>query len=356
MCDTGESEWCEFAGALRASSGSVTAPPPRVQSSFPVPLTDTHKYPYSGGASDLSGGTRLEVPAQFSQVEPEKWLVALDIDGTLLGTDGSITPATLVGVQSLDRAGAHVVIATGRSIPAVAGVLEILQLRRGYVVCSNGAVTIEVRGGQAGRSNGGRSLGEGDATGGRSKLTYRVVRARIFAPAQIIRRLVQAVPGALLGVEVVGQGFRVSAPFPPGELIGLQDVVGLEALGSEPVTRVILRTPEFSAQQLRDLVSQVDFAGLQWDIGWNAWLDVTSADSGKGAALADIARSLGVARDLTVAVGDGQNDLSMIEWAGWGLAMANARPEVQGQADAILPSAAQSGVGVLVNALLSGAK
>lgn len=314
----------EFGGDLRVSGGSKTAPLPQiVAGEAPAQVVD-------------ASGDQLVVPEQLRGVDPAKLLVAFDIDGTILGRDGSMSSAVLQSLRALDAAGANVVIATGRSIPAVAGVLTLLQLRHGFVVCSNGAVVL--------RTAPGKTAGSID---------YKVVKTVTFPPAPIIDRLVEKIPDAYFGVEAVGSGFLVSEHFPAGELIGEQQVVGLQGLRQKEVTRVILRAPSLSAQDLKDIVAGLGIDTVQWDIGWTAWLDVVSEDSTKARALAELADTLGVDHAHTVAVGDGSNDVAMIDLASWGLAMKNGSQDAKSVAAAVLPPVTENGA-ALVGKLLLG--
>ncbi len=72
---------------------------------------------------------------------PRHELVALDIDGTLVGPDGMVPPDVLDAVRRARAAGAHVVLATGRTFTGTQPVAEQLGLDSGWLVCSNGAVT-----------------------------------------------------------------------------------------------------------------------------------------------------------------------------------------------------------------------
>ena len=71
---------------------------------------------------------------------------------------------------------------------------------------------------------------------------------------------------------------------------------------------------------------------------------MTALGVSKGVALAHLAASLGIAQEHTVAIGDQENDLPMIRWAGLGLAMGNASTAVREEAAAILPTVAEGGV------------
>jgi Cof subfamily protein (haloacid dehalogenase superfamily) len=64
----------------------------------------------------------------------------------------------------------------------------------------------------------------------------------------------------------------------------------------------------------------------------------------KGIALQRIARKLNVRREEVMAIGDASNDMGMLEWAGFGVAVANAYPAVREMADAIVPSNDELGV------------
>ena len=73
---------------------------------------------------------------------PGPWLVALDIDGTMVSDRGDLNPWTIKEVQRLATAGHRVTIATGRSIPMTLPVLGELGINPELVVCANGAITI----------------------------------------------------------------------------------------------------------------------------------------------------------------------------------------------------------------------
>ena len=69
-------------------------------------------------------------------------------------------------------------------------------------------------------------------------------------------------------------------------------------------------------------------------------------DKGKGLAL--VARKLGITREAVIAVGDNENDLAMVQWAGLGVAMGNASDAVKDAAAWIAPTVADDGVAAVV--------
>ena len=82
------------------------------------------------------------------------------------------------------------------------------------------------------------------------------------------------------------------------------------------------------------------------------FLEFASPEVTKGSGLGFLAEHLGFTRERTVAFGDGENDVELLEWAGFGVAVANAHPRALAVADWVCPSAAEEGVAQVVEALL----
>ena len=83
------------------------------------------------------------------------------------------------------------------------------------------------------------------------------------------------------------------------------------------------------------------------------FLEFASPDVTKASGLAFLAEHLGFTAGRTVAFGDGENDVELLEWAGFGVAVANAHPRVLAVADWVCPSAEVEGVAQVVEALLA---
>lgn len=234
--------------------------------------------------------------------------MALDIDGTIVDHDGVMPVGVRAAVRRVVAAGVPVVLATGRAWHGTQPVCDLLELPPGPSISSNGAVTV----------------------------TYpplAVVHARTFDPAEVIRRVEEFAPGTLIAVEEIGRGFRLSGPFPHGDLTGELVIEDVAQLSSRPVTRVILRDPYASDEDFLALAEHLGLHGVTYFVGWSAWLDIAPEGADKATALAAIAAELGVDRGDVLALGDGRNDLEMLRWAGRGVAMGDAPAEVQQAAD-----------------------
>jgi hydroxymethylpyrimidine pyrophosphatase-like HAD family hydrolase len=84
------------------------------------------------------------------------------------------------------------------------------------------------------------------------------------------------------------------------------------------------------------------------------YLEFTSVESDKASALAFLCERLGIRQDQSVAVGDGRNDVSMIAWAGLGVAVEGSAPEVIAAADRTIPGPGHGGIKQLADALIGG--
>ena len=254
-------------------------------------------------------------------------LVALDIDGTLAQA-GTIPDVTVAAVQEVLAKAHHVVLATGRSLVGVAPIIKRLGLRRGRVICSNGAVTAWI--------NGARLVIE-DA-----------VR---FDARPALQRANDAIPDALLATEVLGRGYLVNARFPDGTLNGRQHVVDRERdLWDAPTTRAVVHAPDVAALA-RELRWFDVTATPGSTIGPGDWLDVTPPNVSKATALEAVRRRVRVAPEHTIAVGDGHNDLPMFKWAARAVAMGHAPADVRAAAGEVCGSITEHGAADVLRSL-----
>ena len=261
-------------------------------------------------------------------------LIALDLDGTTIHHDGSMSPAVRQAVREIAAAGFHVVIATGRAILAAMPLIADLGLENGFAVCSNGAVTLQL---------------DPDEPDG-----YRILDTVTFDPAPALEMLRGSWPDAVVAVEELGVGFKVSAPFPDGELDGGVRVVPWDELSSSPATRVTFRSPTGTAEDFLALVERIGLHGVNYAVGFTAWLDINPEGVSKASALELIRRRLGVEPAHTIAVGDQRNDIEMLQWAARGVAMGNAPDEVKEAANEVTLDVDEDGLVPVLNSLLAG--
>lgn len=245
-------------------------------------------------------------------------LVALDIDGTLLHRDGTMSQDVVDRVHRVVAAGVPVVLATGRGWHATEPVFEALGLPPGHVVCSNGAMTLR-------------------------HPPTEVVRQVTFDPGPVIRSALAHRPDVRVAVEEVGRGYRLNRAFPEGDLSGQLVYESVEELSARPVTRVVVRDPEATEEEFLALAERLGLHGVSYFIGYTAWLDISPEGVDKAAALALVCEELGVAAEDVLALGDGRNDIEMLAWAGRGVALGEAPEEVKAVADHVTGPFAEGG-------------
>jgi HAD superfamily hydrolase (TIGR01484 family) len=260
-------------------------------------------------------------------------LIALDIDGTLLKwvdgggtTHEEISPAVYDAVRRALDAGAHVVLASGRSPHGMTRIADALDLHtdgdeRIWIVASNGAVVLRYP-------------------------PVEVIHEDTFDAREAVASVLEHHPAALVAVEERGVGYRVNRHFPPGELTGEMMITEIDDLVAGPVSRVIIRDPDATAEDFVALGERLGLHGTNYVVGWTAWLDLAPVGVDKASGLQHVADKLGVAAEDVLAIGDGRNDIEMLQWAGRGVAMGQAVEEVRAAADGVTSSVFEDGAAV----------
>jgi Cof subfamily protein (haloacid dehalogenase superfamily) len=86
------------------------------------------------------------------------------------------------------------------------------------------------------------------------------------------------------------------------------------------------------------------------------FLEFAHPDVSKGSGLQFVAERLGFTPATTVSCGDGENDRELLDWAGFGVAVANAHPDILRRADLVVPPVEEEGVAALLEAYLDSRK
>jgi hydroxymethylpyrimidine pyrophosphatase-like HAD family hydrolase len=182
---------------------------------------------------------------------------------------------------------------------------------------------------------------------------YEVAEAVTFDPGPAIKVLREYLPTAIYLVEGPDPEAprMVTAPFPPGEISGPYEVVAFPELATAPASRVVVRSEDHTAEEFAETAARAGLHGVNYAVGWTAWLDLAPAGVSKASALEGVRQLLGVPIEATLAVGDGRNDLEMFAWAGRSVAMGQAIEEVKAAAGELTGSVQDDGVAQLLEAL-----
>jgi Cof subfamily protein (haloacid dehalogenase superfamily) len=259
-------------------------------------------------------------------------LIATDLDGTLLRSDGSVSARSVNALRAAEDAGIVVVVATGRPPRWVHPVAEHLA-HTGMAICANGAVVVDLH-------------------------TERVLEVRPLS-REVVLKVAEAiragVPGVAFAIETTSRGFGQE----PDYHAHLDDfrnkplVAPIQELAADDVVKLLVRHEQMNPDQLLELARALagDIAELTHS-SKSALLEISAAGVTKASTLARVADDHGIAPEDVVAFGDMPNDLPMIAWAGRGYAMANAHPDVLAAAERFAPANDQDGVAQVIERLL----
>jgi HAD superfamily hydrolase (TIGR01484 family) len=263
-------------------------------------------------------------------------LIALDIDGTLIKwVDGAgqshevIPDAVREAVRRAAAAGAHIVLASGRSPDGMILVADLLGVPIDghdplWVVAANGAVVFRYP-------------------------PLEVIHEEMFDARPAVEAILREHPGVLVAVEERGVGYRVNRPFPPGELSGDMIITDVSEQLADKVSRVIIRDPDSTAEDFVELAARLGLHGTDYVVGWTAWLDLAPMGVSKASGLARVAHELGIEAADVLAIGDGRNDIEMLRWAHRGVAMGQAVEDVRAAADAVTGTVDEDGAAVEIS-------
>lgn len=258
-------------------------------------------------------------------------LVAVDVDGTLLGSDGRIGRRTLAALEAARAAGWLVVVATGRPAVYAQRVLRDLSVAT-HLVSSDGA----------------------EITTASGEVLHRVAMPMPRASA-VVRQLRRAVDGVGFSLitetdAVFESGFELLAPVPTTAGRRVRDV--LDATGAR-VFRLSAFHAALGAWGLLELLPPVlDDGTVLAHAGIDA-VNLLPSAVDKADGLARLCERMGLGASDVVAFGDQVNDLAMLRWAGLGVAMGNAVPAVTAVADEVTASNDDDGIALVLERLLA---
>lgn len=251
-------------------------------------------------------------------------LIALDLDGTLLRTDKSVSPRTLAALDACRDAGIHLAIASARGAASIAMIVPSV-LADGLWITHNGALA--VRGGTVLHSD---------------PITPETLRAVVelahrFEPPALLFAEVDGRPCTSRDVEAMwGVGFTT---------------VDFRTLGNHEVAKILVKWPDgMPHRALAEILPE----GMEAILDRDGYAHVQRRGVSKHRALELCLGTLGIPWEKVWAFGDDVTDAGMLEAAGQGIAMGNAVAAVKALADRIAQANDQDGVAIVLEEMLAG--
>ncbi|MFS0795123.1 HAD family hydrolase [Microbacterium sp. 1P10AE] len=299
-------------------------------------MTDEAALPRVG---DVDAETQHEAAAVVDDIARTapvgRMLIALDIDGTVLLEDESLSPGVVDAVRHAQDQGHEVMLATGRSWDSTHTVMGRLGIHPEYAVCSNGAIVM-------------RRIGGPDATG------YERAHVETFDPTEVLTLLGEHLGDAHFLVELP-DGQRLFTDYLDDWNLQGANRVSFAELSHQPVCRVVVVAPEKTDKDFLELVKRIGLSQVSYAIGWTAWLDIAPQGVNKSTALELVRDWLGIPPENVLVMGDGRNDIEMMQWAvshgGRAIAMRQGPPEVHEAAGEVGLSVSEGGVAAVLRDL-----
>jgi Cof subfamily protein (haloacid dehalogenase superfamily) len=258
--------------------------------------------------------------------------VAMDLDGTVL--DETFTPSarTAAAIAAAEAAGIACLIATGRMFVSARRIAAQLGIRR-PLVCYQGALVADPVSGEV--------------------LVHRPIEA------PLAREILRAMPteharhsNLYIDDELyVWEENEATLRYSQVSGVEMHIVGPLADWIERPTTKIVTVGRPDDMDVLRDKLQPLFGSRAFIAKSLPYFLEFAAPGVSKASGLALLADLLGFSAEQAVAVGDAENDREMLDWAGCGLAVANASDLLKGEADAVIPSVHDDGVAQLLEAL-----
>jgi len=269
--------------------------------------------------------TRSAVGKPWAAGNPR--VVATDLDGTIVRTDGTISRRTRTALSAAEAAGAMVVIVTGRPPRWLHGIADETG-HRGVSICANGALVYDLH-------------------------TEQVVASyplSVDIAREVIDALRAGIPGIGFAVETVTDGFGYEPAYRPRWPTEGARTGEVSELLSGPLAKLLARHDDLDSDALLAAAREVVGAEVveMTHSSDDGLLEISAVGVSKATTLAALCAEHGLSAGETVAFGDMPNDLPMLAWAGHSVAVANAHPEVLAVVDEVTATNDEDGVAAVL--------
>jgi Cof subfamily protein (haloacid dehalogenase superfamily) len=251
-------------------------------------------------------------------------VVATDLDGTIVRSDGTISARTKAALGAAIDAGALIVIATGRPPRWLSGVAAATG-HHGLAICANGAIVYDLA-------------------------AEQVVDSRPLDPVvvrDVLAQLRAMIPNVYFAVERVDGVFIHEPDYHPRWIPEAETVIDdLDAYLTEPIAKVLARCEGVGSDELlrRALPAVNTSMASLTHSSIDGLLEISAVGVTKATTLAILLADRSLTASDVLAFGDMPNDLDMLAWAGHGVAVANAHPDVLAVVDEVTASNDDDGV------------
>lgn len=253
-------------------------------------------------------------------------LVAIDLDETLLLPDRTISPRAKHAIQAVRQLGSEVVLATGRMFCAAEPYAKELGLT-GPLIAYQGALL--------------KAVGD------------RNIWRHLYIPAEELVELLQWLESKPVHINLyiddelyVERMNSTAERYAKYSRVAVKEAGRLSSLPLQAATKVVAIGEPDLLSELLPQAQETFGSSLAVNRSYPHFLEFGHRQATKSQALAWLGQKLGIEPAAMLAIGDGENDLDMIEFAGIGVAMGNAPPAIKAAADFVTASNTADGVAI----------
>ncbi|HPR81935.1 MAG TPA: sugar-phosphatase [Enterococcus sp.] len=256
-------------------------------------------------------------------------LIAIDIDGTLLNSHHQLTNEVHTALKQAEAQGVKIVLCTGRPLTGVESLLEELDLFSGndYVITYNGSLV---------QSTHDKEIVSKFGLSHDDYLEIELLARKLGVHLHTETEDTMYTSNRDISPYTIHEAFLVNMPLKyrtPEEMTEELSIIKMMMIDEPALLDEIIPLIPESFMEKYTVVKSTPF-----------FLEILNKEVHKGAALERLATHLGLDRSEVMALGDNENDVTMIEYAGLGIAMANATENIKNVADAITTSNDEHGV------------
>ena len=251
-------------------------------------------------------------------------LIAVDLDGTLLNSQKKISDVSLEAIRNFVCSGGRFVVSTGRPIQGIYKFKDLDEFH-GLAIIYNGAMVVDTSNGEIIFS---QLMDKSESEAIIKKACKMDISFCIWADNQLY-------------CNRINEHVRYYQSFSDVEPIVLSDFSELVRNG---ITKILMVDTPDKIKCYTEAFSNMEYANTTFCNSMPEFLECFNSKVSKGIALSKIIDICGVKREETAAFGDAPNDISMIEYAGMGVAMGNASDIVKDAADYITDTNDNDGV------------
>lgn len=260
-------------------------------------------------------------------------MIASDIDGTLLRDDGTMSDRTVAALAAAEDGGIVVVLCTGRPPRWMKPIADATG-HHGLAVCSNGALLYDLH----------------------TETVIEEFPIDAEVGGRLARALKAALPEAQIAVERASGMLHEPTYVPIAPPSRWQREAAFDELLLEPMVKLIAKHPGMTSTELHaaahEAVAELaDLAETTYSSG--SIIEISAAGVTKAFGLERLASERSIDAADVVAFGDMPNDIPMLTWAGRGVAVGNAHPDVIASADDVCASNEEDGPAQVIEELLA---